>query len=159
MAQISLFLAKLEARLASLALGVVILSVLCGILSRILPLPTVTWSTELSGLAFTWAVFIGCALAFKRGLHVSIPILQDMAPPSLSVIWVRFVALSSCLFFVSVAWLSFELTLQSLDRPSPVMRVPFTVVYAPVAYSFLSMAFETFLQIIAVEQINNEVQQ
>ena len=73
MAQISLFLAKLEARLASLALGVVILSVLCGILSRILPLPTVTWSTELSGLAFTWAVFIGCALAFKRGLHVSIP--------------------------------------------------------------------------------------
>lgn len=136
-------LGSIEDVLASLALAVVLLSVVWGILSRILPVQTAVWSVELSGIIFTWAVFIGAAAAYRRGQHVSIPIVTDLLPDKVQKVISLIVNLAVLLFLLYAVYLSVKLMIESSTRPSPVLRIPFTFVYLPVALSCLSMASTT----------------
>ncbi|NRA86061.1 MAG: TRAP transporter small permease subunit [Rhizobiales bacterium] len=141
--QLTKFLEKLEDVTAALALVIVLFSVIWGILSRLLPVETAVWSIELSGVVFTWAVFIGSSAAYRRGMHVSIPIIIDLLPKVLHFLIFIIVQIIVFIFLLYVVYLSGLLMIESANRPSPVLRIPFTFVYLPVALSCLSIALTT----------------
>ncbi|SFU18314.1 TRAP transporter small permease [Sedimentitalea nanhaiensis] len=147
-AQLAKTLASTEDLTACVALLVVLASVIWGIVSRLLPIESAVWSTELSGLAFSWVAFIGASAAFRRGMHVSVPVLTDLLPEKqrrgLSV-------LMKCVLVIFLAYATFlSLTMvgKSFNRPSPVLRIPFSYVYLAPALCFLSMSLTLITQIM-----------
>ena len=112
---------------------VVVASVSWGVLTRyILPQPA-TWTTELSGMAFAWVVFFGAAAAMREGAHIGIPILVDMLPSKARKAMMMISAGIVTAFLAYSTFLAAELSLGAMNRPSPVLRVPFGLVYAGIA--------------------------
>ena len=58
-------------------------SVLWGVLTRYGTEKPAVWTTELSGILFTWVVYIGAMTAHREGRHIRVSLLVDLMPPAL----------------------------------------------------------------------------
>lgn len=94
------------------------------------------WAPELAGIIFAWVVFIGASAAWKRGMHVSIDVVVTRLPPPARGA-VRLLANLLVVAFLAYAtWLAAEITVSAHRRLTPVLRVPFSYVYASAAIGF-----------------------
>ena len=141
------FLNNFEEIIAGVALVVMVGLVVYGILNRyVLERPSV-WAPELAGLFFTWAVFLGAAAAWKRNMHISIDFIATrMSPRVQSVIRVA-TDVIILIFLAYATYLATRLSISSHTRLSPVLRVPFTFVYAGAVLAFASMLVRRLIAI------------
>ncbi|RME62863.1 MAG: TRAP transporter small permease [Alphaproteobacteria bacterium] len=125
---------------SGLALVVVVIAVLWGVLTRYITDQPAVWTSELSAIAFTWLVFIGALAAFRKDAHVNIPIIVQALPPRIGAVVSTLTRIVVFLFVLYAAFLSFRMMLMGATRPSPVMAIPFSYVYAAplVAFSVMS---------------------
>ena len=139
---------KWEEAVAGLALAVVFLSVVWGVIARyIAPQPAV-WSNELATIGFAWLVFLGAAAGAKRGLHVGVDLVTARLPKKVQRWLAAGVNLFLALALAYIVFLSIKIGLASLDRPTPVLRLPTTVIHAAVAIGFASIAAGSALRAI-----------
>lgn len=133
-------LSNIDLIVAAAALLVVVGSVSWGVLTRyILPQPA-TWTTELSGIAFAWVVFFGAAAAMREGAHIGIPLLVDLLPPAVRKGIMLFSGTLIVAFLAYSTFLASDLAVDAMNRPSPVLRIPFGYVYAGVAVALALLA-------------------
>lgn len=145
----ALLLRHWEEALAGLSFVVVVGSVGFGVLSRHVTTTAATWTVELSTLAFTWLVFFGAAAAFRRGMHVRIDILVTMLPNRFQVALRWAVDLLILCFLAYTAYFALQLSISSMARHSPVLRIPFTWVYGAVVLSLASMIVHQIAEMLA----------
>ncbi len=128
-----------ELTLAAIALLVVIASVSFGVVSRYVTQTSATWAVELASLSFTWVVFLGAAAAFRRNMHVSVDLVVRLLPKrwSAAVSWAMDLLL--LVFLPYALYLAISIAIDSIDRPSPVLRISFLYVYGAVVLSFASI--------------------
>ena len=69
-----------EDTVTGLALLVMVSAVLWGVLTRYITAQPAVWTSELSGIVFTWVVFIGAMAAFRKRAHINVPLLVDSLP-------------------------------------------------------------------------------
>ena len=139
---------KWEEAVAGLALAVVFLSVVWGVIARyIAPQPAV-WSNELATIGFAWLVFLGAAAGAKRGLHVGVDLVTARLPKEVQRWLAAGVNMFLALALAYIVFLSIKIGLASLDRPTPVLRLPTTVIHAAVAIGFASIAAGSALRAI-----------
>ena len=69
-----------EDTVTGLALLVMVSAVLRGVLTRYITAQPAVWTSELSGIVFTWVVFIGAMAAFRKRAHINVPLLVDSLP-------------------------------------------------------------------------------
>ena len=139
---------KWEEAVAGLALAVVFLSVVWGVIARyIAPQPAV-WSNELATIGFAWLVFLGAAAGAKRGLHVGVDLVTARLAKKVQRWLAAGVNLFLALALAYIVFLSIKIGLASLDRPTPVLRLPTTVIHAAVAIGFASIAAGSALRAI-----------
>lgn len=132
------------------ALSVLLLAVLWGVLTRYVTMQPAVWTAELSGILFTWVVFVGSATAFRRNEHVRVSLLVDLLPARYATL-VRLVSRLLVLgFLFYVTYLSYGMMVQGATRPSPVMRIPFSLVYLATFLSFSVMSATSLLWLIGV---------
>jgi len=93
-------------------------------------------------------VFLGAAAGFKRGLHVSIDLLTARLPALLRRPLTVLVELGVLAFAAYVVWLGIEFTGRNLDNPSPVLRVPMSVIYLAVTLGFVSIALRQAVRLL-----------
>ena len=129
-----------EEAIACAALLIVVLAVSWGVLTRYVTAQPAAWSGEVAGMGFAWVVFLGAAAGFKRGLHVSIDILTAMLPAALERVLSLVVQLGILAFASYVFWLGVGFTIGNLRNPSPVLRIPQSIIYLAVTLGFLSIA-------------------
>jgi TRAP-type C4-dicarboxylate transport system permease small subunit len=137
-----------EQIVSSCAMAGLWLCVLWGVLTRYVTQSPAVWTSELSGILFTWVVFIGTLSAFRQRQHIRITGLLAWLP---DIARRRVEWLADLLLFVFlgyVAWLSTEMMLLGASRYSPVLRVPFSLVYLATALSFGLMAFSALLRLL-----------
>jgi TRAP-type transport system small permease protein len=137
---------KWEETIAALALAVVFLSVVWGVIARYIAPQPAAWSNELATIAFAWLVFLGAAAGVKRRLHVGVDLVTARLSPRVQRIIAIVVAVFLAVTFAYIAWLAIRLGLASLNRPTPVLRLPMTVVHAAVAIGFGSMAVQSAIE-------------
>ncbi|UWQ19893.1 TRAP transporter small permease [Jannaschia sp. M317] len=148
MDRFALLLRRAEVTVAGTALAVLVLSVLWGVLTRYVTERPAVWTTELSGILFTWVVFLGAATAFRDGRHIRVTMLVDLLPEALAV-WVRRLGDALVLaFLIYCTWLSFVMMGKGATRPSPVMDIPFSYVYLACAIGFAVMSASAALRLI-----------
>lgn len=128
-----------EEVIACAALLVVVLAVCWGVLTRYVTAQPAAWSGEVAGMGFAWLVFLGAAAGFKRRLHVSIDILTRLLPEPIERFLATLVQLGILLFAAYVTWLGVGFTIGNLDNPSPVLRLPQSIIYLAVTVGFLSI--------------------
>lgn len=139
---------KWEETIAALAFAVVFLSVVWGVIARYIAAQPASWSNELATIGFAWLVFLGAAAAGKRRLHVGVDLLTARLPAAAQRILSIVVGVFLAVVLAYMAWLAVKLGYISLRRPTPVLRLPMTVVYAAVAIGFGSMAVQAATEAI-----------
>lgn len=139
---------QFEEVVASLAIVVIVFSVSWGVITRYITAQSAAWASEVATLGFAWLVFFGAAACVKYHLHPSIDMLAERlsgAPQR----WVRgfnhALVIGFCVF---MAIYGTRFAIDAWGNPSPVLRLPLTWLYGPVALCFALMAMRR-VQVIA----------
>lgn len=121
--------------------------VLWGVLTRYVTERPAVWTTELSGILFTWVVFIGANTAFRDGRHIRVTLLVDLLPAKLASIIRVLSNLLIIAFLVGGAWLSIKMMMKGASRMSPVLDIPFSWVYLATVLAFSIMTITAVLRL------------
>lgn len=138
---------QFEEIVACAALISVILSVSWGVITRYITSQPAAWASEVATLSFAWVVFFGATACIKYKLHPSIDMLTARLPRPLQwcVRWFNhLLVLGFCIF---MAWFGARFAIDAWSNPSPVLRLPLTWLYGPVAFCFALMALR-YLQVM-----------
>lgn len=131
----------LDEYIATAALLVTVGSVGWGVITRYVTAQPAVWATEVSAIAFAWLTFFGASACFRHNAHPSIDMLVGRLPPRPQA-WVRRgVNALVAVFLAYLAWLGASFSIAAWDNPTAVLRLPMTVVYAPVTLATLMMLF------------------
>ena len=128
-----------EELLASVAITIVVLSAFYGVISRYILNNPVAWSNEIATIAFTWTVFLGAAAAWKYDKHIHLDLVYDFFPKRIKIVsdWLKNLILA--VFFVYVLYLSIQFTITAYNKPTAILRIPFSYVDVPVVIFFISI--------------------
>ena len=149
-------LLTLETAVAGLATAGVVLCVIWGVFTRYITAQPAVWTAELSGILFTWIVFLGATAAFHEDQHIRVGLLVDILPIRARRVIRLLVDLLMIAFLIYAAWLSYVMMLKGATRPSPILRIPFSLVYLAPLLAFGLMAFNALLRLFGlVPAINN----
>lgn len=139
-----------ERAIAGAALAVVCVAVTWGVVARYVAPRPAAWTNELATIGFAWVVFPGAAAGMKRGLHIGVDLVTALLPPSMQRLIAIAVSLFLALALAYVAWLAIQLGIKSWSRPTPVMRLPSSVVHAAAVLGFASMAVQSLLKALDI---------
>lgn len=125
-------------------------SVLWGVLTRYVTEQPAVWTTELSGILFTWVVFIGAMTAHREGRHIRVTLLVDLLPRPVrrAVRGLSNLILSAFLLYVT--WLALLMMQKGATRPSPVLHIPFSWVYLATVIAFAGMSLVSVLRLLGL---------
>ncbi len=137
-----------EEVLACVSLVLVVLAVAWGVLTRYVTAQPAPWAGEVAVMAFAWLVFLGSAAGFKRGMHASVDLLTARLPGMIRRPLEILVDLAVLAFAAYVVWLGIEFTNRNLDNPSPVLRLPMSIIYLPVALCFASIGIRLAARLV-----------
>ncbi|HYF59438.1 MAG TPA: TRAP transporter small permease [Burkholderiaceae bacterium] len=142
------FVDRFEEIVAGVAVAVVVLSVGWGVVTRYVTAQPAAWASEIATLGFAWVTFFGAAACVKYRLHPAIDVLVERLPetPRRAVRVFNHVLLLS--FFGFMTWFGTRFAIDTWDSPSPVLRMPQTWLYGPVALCSALMAIR-YLQALA----------
>ncbi len=131
---------QLEETIAAVAVAVVIASVSWGVLTRYVTAQPAAWASEVATLAFAWCIYFGGAACVKYRLLPTIDMLVDRLPPGArrATRWLNHALLLA--FFGFMTWFGTRFAIDTWDSPSPVLRMPQTFLYGPVAVASALMA-------------------
>jgi TRAP-type C4-dicarboxylate transport system permease small subunit len=142
------FFDQFEEIVASVAVVVIIGSVSWGVITRYITAQPAAWASEVATLGFAWAIFFGASACIKYKLFPTIDMLVIRMPPGLqAAIRVMNHALLLA-FFAFMTWFGVRFAIDTWDSPSPVLRMPQTFLYGPVAFCSALMAVR-YLQVLS----------
>lgn len=141
---------RAETLISFSALTVLVLSVLWGVLTRYVTEKPAVWTTELSGILFTWVVFIGAMTALRDGRHIRVTLLIDSLSPPLRSAVLKLGDVVVLCFLAYVAYLSVLMMQKGASRPSPVLDIPFSYVYLATTISFVGMSVTSALRLLNI---------
>ena len=138
---------QFEELVAGLAVVVIVFSVSWGVITRYITSQPAAWASEIATLAFAWLVFFGAAACVKYGLHPAIDMLViRLSPRARKICRVlnHALVLGFCAFMV---FFGTRFAIDAWTNPSPVLRLPLTWLYGPVAFCFALMALR-YIQLL-----------
>lgn len=138
---------QFEEVVACIALAVVVLAVSWGVITRYIITQPAAWASELATLAFAWLVFFGASACIKYRLHPSIDMVVRRLPQPLQRAVRGFNHALLLGFFAFMVWFGVRFAIDAWDSPSPVMRLPLTWLYGPVAFCF-GLMIVRYLQVL-----------
>jgi TRAP-type transport system small permease protein len=125
--------------IAVLALLVTVGSVGWGVVTRYVTAQPAVWASEVAAIAFAWLTFFGASACFRYNAHPSIDMLVQRLPPAPQRA-VRFgVDLLVAAFLAYFCWMGVEFSVIAWGNPTAVLRLPMTVVYAPITLATAMM--------------------
>ena len=137
-----------EELLASIAISIVVISAFYGVISRYILNNPVAWSNEVATIAFTWTVFLGAAAAWKNNKHIHLDLVYNFFPNKIKIIsdWLKNIIL--IVFIAFALYLSIQFTITAYNKPTAILRIPFSYVDLPVVIFFSSIILRSIQKII-----------
>lgn len=100
---------------------------------------SLSWSTEISTFMFSWIVFLGASIGFKKGSHFCVDLLVNQLPPKLRRVADWIARLIVTVFLGVLIWYGIELVYSVLGQVSPAMEAPMALMYVVVPLGSLIM--------------------
>ena len=108
---------------------VMVISILLQVFFRYAMNSPLYWSEEVARYAFVWLVFIGAAIASKRGAHIGVDYIVMHLPELPKNILAIFVNLLILFFISCVIYMSAGVIKSNMTQLSPAMRIPMGYIY------------------------------
>lgn len=103
----------------------------------------IAWAGELARYSFVWVIFLGGAIAMRRGNHIGMEFLQNMLHGRMKKA-LLFVIHSSVVGFLCVfIFIGFEMAWSSWNTKSAVLGMPMFFPYLALPLGGIPMLFET----------------
>jgi TRAP-type C4-dicarboxylate transport system permease small subunit len=129
-------LVNLEEIGAGTGLVLVVVIVIYNIVNRYIFQQSGVWAPELAGIVFPWVVFLGASAAWKRNMHIGISAGVRCLGPRLRRLVAILADVLLIAFLAFATYLAAKITISAHTRLSPVLRIPFSYVYASAALAF-----------------------
>lgn len=101
---------------------------------------SLSWAEEISVLGFSCVIFIGSAAAYRRHMHVGIDFVVNLLPASLNAVIGHAVAAFLLCFNSYIAWLAWTYSVESWEKPTSILFIPYFFVNIPICIGFALMA-------------------
>jgi len=97
------------------------------------------WSEELSRYCFVWVVFVGAAIAMKRGAHIGVDYFEMKLPSRFKNYLKIAVNILIIFFLVITIYQSMLVVIVNMSQCSPAMKIPMGLIYLaiPVGLSLM----------------------
>ena len=113
-------------------LAVISADLLAGIFSRYVLERTFVWYDEVARACFMWLVFLGAAVAVRRGAHFGLHVFVDMLPAQFRRTALLLTPITVIAFSVAIAWLGWMLMQHGAAQTTAVMGMPVSWIYAAI---------------------------
>lgn len=136
---------------------IIFLTFMVNIFSRYVLKAPVAWTYEVSILAYMWTMFFGVGKAMAMDEHVVFGLVYDHMGPKMKMVLkitsnIILIALIAIAFFPSIK------SLMSKRMITGVLKLPFTVVFAPLIYMFAEIIVRSFIDLrINIIELNKEI--
>lgn len=124
-----------------LLLAAISIDLLAGIFSRYVLERTFVWYDEVARACFIWLVFLGAAVAVKRGAHFGMHLFVDMLPAALKRPVLLVTPLAIIVFAATLIVQGWALMLHGAAQTTAVMAMPVSWIYAAMPVGGALMAF------------------
>ena len=108
------------------------------------------WSEELVRFTFVWITLIGAAIGIREKIHIGIDLLVARLPEK----WQKYsrilVNCAICFFAGFIIYYGYQVSLATLNQPSPALKISMSYVYAGLPVGGALMIY------FAVKEIINE---
>ena len=90
----------------------------------------------------------GAAAAWKHDKHIHLDLVYNFFPRKIKLIsdWIKNIILG--LFFLFVLYLSIQFTITAYNKPTAILRIPFSYVDLPVVIFFVSVIIRSIQKIL-----------
>lgn len=139
------FIVKIETVLATTILISLIVVTFTGVFARYVFLKPYTWEEEFQLACMVWISFTAGPIAFHTHSHVAIEILVETFPEKLQKIME--VVIAAIVYFVLIYAAfrcnDFLKVIMKTGRYTPILKIPYAVVYgiSPIAFLFMLISF------------------
>lgn len=131
-------LCNLDMYLAAIALIILTLVTSAGVFMRYILRTPLLWQEEAQAFCQVWMCYLGASVAFRTGSHVAIEIFVDAMPEKVQriigyvidciVLFVLVYLLVNCQAYIAQVF-------GRSGRPTPILRIPYTVLYGVSPYA------------------------
>jgi TRAP-type transport system small permease protein len=123
----------------SLLLGLMSIIVFFNVVSRYAFDKAFAWSEEISLFMFTWVIFLGALIAFKRHRHLGFDLILNFLPKGIQkiAILISHLVTGACLIILLIGGI--EYYNQTIGWPAPGTQIPYGVINAAIPFSAFCM--------------------
>ena len=104
------------------------------------PIP---WAGELARYSFVWVIFLGGAIAMRRGNHIGMEFLQNRVSVKMKKVMFYLIYLLVAGFLCVFIYIGFNMAFMSWDTHSSVLRMPMFFPYLALPMGGIPMLVET----------------
>jgi len=125
---------------------IIFITFMLTIISRYILKTPITWSYEVSILAYMWTMFFGVGKALQQKEHVVFSLLYDHVSPRKQLI---FDILSNLLIvlLIGIALIPSVNSLLKKKMITGVLKIPYTVAFAPLIYMFVNVMIRSIIEL------------
>ena len=156
-------LCNLDLFIASIAMVVLTLVTAAGVVMRYIVKNPILWQEEVQAFCQVWMIFLGASVAFRMGSIVAIEMFVDSLPEKGQRI-MGYVIDAIVLFVLSFLMVKSHAYINQVfgqsGRPTPILRIPYTLIYGVAPYGCALMMVSYLLSKYApkfVKDINIDV--
>jgi TRAP-type transport system small permease protein len=136
--------------LCILLLAVISVDLLLGVFSRYVLERTFVWYDEVARASFMWLVFLGAAVAVRRGAHFGLHMFVEMLPPPLKRAALLLTPLVVIVFSAALVVLGWPLMVHGGTQTTAVMGMPVSWIYAAMPAGGVLMVFYAVLLFVEI---------
>ena len=113
---------------------------------RYLANKSVVWGTEVAILAYMWIMFFGCGKAMENDEHVVFSLVYDVVSPFVKMV-MKLVYNAVLAIFMVICFPPCMKALIASTQITGVLKVPYTVVFAPFFWMMLNIIVYSIINI------------
>ena len=140
-------LCNLDLLIATVALIVLTLVTSGGVFMRYVVKNPILWQEEVSAFCQVWMVFLGASVSFRMCGHVAIEMVVDALPEKYQKIAnyvIDIIVLCVLLFLATNSQAYIAQVFGRSNRPTPILRIPYTILYGISPYACVLMLISYF---------------
>jgi TRAP-type transport system small permease protein len=139
---------RLNQALLMLLLALMAILVFANVVLRYTTGDSIVWAEELSRYLMIWLTFLGAGIVLRYGGHLAIDNLQNVVSARIGRLLRALIVLCIAGFALAMIWLGGLYILRAWAQTTPVMELPFGLVYSalPVGFVFLLLHLAMFVR-------------
>ena len=143
---------NIEELIATIGLGAMSIITIVAVFFRYVLHSPITWSEEAARYLMIWSTLLGISIATKQKAHLGIDIFVSMAPKKIQRILEIFSWSMLIVMYLFLVWTSilFILTAIKTGNVTPMLRIPFYIIYLALPIGFGLRAIRGLQVLIAI---------